>query len=126
MTSDDRAGAQQAPFATNALASPTEVSAGGWFRGARNAITGRPVLTRWLVGGPGAFVASILIIAVMPLWLPKGAAQIDHIVVPIVLFPLIWCLIFLYTCLEENLPRSVVIMVTLIVAHTMFVVSAFA
>ncbi|MEM9370057.1 MAG: hypothetical protein AAGA26_02750 [Pseudomonadota bacterium] len=123
---DHEAGATQAPIEAKSLPPPSEHSGGGSLKRVRSAIDSHPVLTRWLTGGPGAFIATILIMAVMPLWMPQGAAKIDHIVMPVVLFPLIWCLIFLYTCLEENLSRSVAVIVGLILVHTGFVASAFA
>lgn len=38
----------------------------------------------------GAFVAAVLVVAAATRWLPSGEAGIDHIVVPIVGFPLVW------------------------------------
>ncbi|MEM7138187.1 MAG: hypothetical protein AAF500_16525 [Myxococcota bacterium] len=37
-----------------------------------------------------AFVVSVLIVAGATRWLPEGRAGIDHIVVPIIVFPIIW------------------------------------
>lgn len=45
---------------------------------------------RWYLGGPGAFVLSVLLTAVLPLVMPAGAGGIDHIVMPVILFPLLW------------------------------------
>jgi len=36
------------------------------------------------------FVAAIIIVAGATRWLPTGAAEIDHIVIPAVVFPLVW------------------------------------
>lgn len=105
---------------------PAKVAPSGPASLARDAIIRRPLLVRWVVGGPGVLVATVLIMAVMPLWMPEGAAGIDHIVMPVVLFPLIWCLIFLYTCLEENLIRSVAVIAGMILVHTGLVAMAFA
>lgn len=68
-------------------------------------VTRRPLLSRWLLAGPGALVLSLLFVMAMPVWLPAGAAGVDHIVWPVVMAPLIWAMAFTYACLEENLPR---------------------
>lgn len=77
----------------------------------RAAILAHPVLARWLLAGPGAVCASVAFVTAMPLWLPEGVAGIDHLVWPIMLAPLIWAVFCTYTCLEENLVRSAVVIV---------------
>ena len=86
----------------------------------------RPVLTRWLLAGPGAVVAAILSMVTMPFWLPGGAAGIDHLVFPIVLFPVIWAIVFFYFCLTEELARAVGVLVFLVVAQAGLVALSFA
>lgn len=80
-----------------------------WNRAAeriRRAVSAYPVLTRWLLAGPGAVVAALLFTMSMPVWFPKGAAQVDHIGWPMILAPLVWGVLFTYACLEENLYRA--------------------
>lgn len=74
-----------------------------------DAVERHPLLTRWLLAGPGALVGACLIMAAMPVWLPAGAAGIDNIIYPIVLAPLIWTVAFLYAVLEPNLARGVAV-----------------
>lgn len=78
-------------------------------------VSAYPVLTRWLLAGPGALIASLLFVMSMPVWLPEGAAGVDHVVWPQVLAPLIWAIICTYACAEENLVRCVVMTTGLIV-----------
>ena len=66
----------------------------------------RPVTTRWLLAGPGALLAALATMSVMPLWLPRGAAGVTNLAFPIILAPLIWAVAFFYACLEENLVRA--------------------
>lgn len=73
-----------------------------------------PRTLRWILCGPGAFVAAATIMAVLPLWLPHGAAEIDHLVFPILMFPGIWAVVFFYACLERNLVRATSIIAALI------------
>lgn len=79
------------------------------------AVNARPLLTRWLLAGPGAVAAALLFVMAMPVWLPEGAAGVDHVVWPMVLAPLIWALICTYACVEENLARGVIFTVGVVV-----------
>lgn len=49
----------------------------------------RPVLDALAALG-GAFVIALFCVAGATKWLPVGAAGVDHVVVPIVFFPLLW------------------------------------
>ena len=62
--------------------------------------------SRGILAGPVAFITAAVVMAGGALWLPKGAASIDNIVLPIVLFPAIWAVVFFYTCLDKNLLRA--------------------
>ncbi|MEM8553495.1 MAG: hypothetical protein AAGF71_01580 [Pseudomonadota bacterium] len=83
----------------------------------RRIILARPKLVRWLLSGPATILATAVVMMGMTHWFPAGAAHVDNIVMPIILFPLIWAGIFFYTCIEENLPRNVVVVTGLIVGH---------
>lgn len=83
-------------------------------RRAATAVERRPRLARWLLAGPGALLGAILVMAAMPVWLPAGSAGVDNIVLPIVLAPLIWTVVFLYTVLEPSLPRGIAVILGLI------------
>ncbi len=72
---------------------------------------------RGLLAGPLSLMASGLLMAGAALYLPGGAAGIDNIVLPILLFPLIWCLLLLYALLDERLLRASAIIVALGGAH---------
>lgn len=95
-----------------AIAPPGEGGSGG--RKARFGklaawVEARPRLTRWLLAGPGALFGALLLMAGMPVWLPAGEAEVNHLVWPLVLTPLLWALVFLYTVLEEDLVRGVIV-----------------
>lgn len=95
-------------------------------RRAAAAIERRPVLTRWLLAGPGALAAALAIMSAMPIWLPAGAAGVDNIVYPLVLAPLIWAVAFHYTILEERLVRGVAVAVGVILSQGALVMLAVA
>lgn len=71
------------------------------------ASAGKPALwPRVVLAGPLAFVAAGLVMGGGALWLPEGAAGIDNLVLPIVLFPAIWALVFFYACLDRRIGRA--------------------
>ena len=74
------------------------------------AIRRRPVLTRWLLAGPGALLAALATLMAMPLWVPPGAAGVNDIAFPIILTPLLWAVPFFYAVLEENLVRGTLVL----------------
>lgn len=63
----------------------------------------KQTISRTVLAGPVVLLASIVVMAGAALWLPKGAAGINNIAVPLVLYPLIWCVLFFYTCLSQQL-----------------------
>ena len=65
-----------------------------------------PTLTRWLLAGPVSLLAALATMAAMPLWIPPGAAGVNHLAWPIILTPLLWAVPFFYACLEEDLVRG--------------------
>jgi hypothetical protein len=82
---------------------PVLGSTGAWIRS-------RPVLARWLLAGPGAILAALATMAAMPLWVPAGAAGVNHIALPIIFTPLLWAVPFFYAVLAENLVRAAVVL----------------
>lgn len=73
--------------------------------------------SRGLLAGPVAFIAAAVVMAGGALWVPKGAASIDNIVLPIVLFPAIWAALFFYTSLDRNLLRAWLVTLGLLVIN---------
>ena len=69
----------------------------------------RPWL-RGVLAGPLALVVAFLVMAGGALWLPEGDAQVNNLVLPVVLFPLLWTAFFLYACLDKKLARAYVVM----------------
>lgn len=65
-----------------------------------------PLFWRILLAGPLVFLAAIMVMAGAAVWLPPGTAQINNIVIPLVLFPAIWVALFFYACLDQRLKRA--------------------
>ena len=79
--------------------------------------TRRRAWQRGLLAGPVVFIAAVLVMCGGALWLPQGAAQIDNIVLPIVLFPLIWAALFFYALLDRKMWRAWAVIAVLMVGH---------
>lgn len=85
-------------------------------------------MRKWLrigFAGPGAVVIALVIMAGMALWLPGGAAGIDNLVLPLVLVPLIWAVLFFHACLDPKLRRIAAIAISLFAIHAGLVVHKF-
>lgn len=83
---------------------------------------------RWLrVGfaGPGAVIVALVVMAGMTLWLPRGAAGIDNLVLPLVLVPLIWAGLLFHACLDRKLIRVAIVAIALFVLHAGLVAHKF-
>ncbi|MBA4284935.1 MAG: hypothetical protein C0434_05325 [Xanthomonadaceae bacterium] len=63
------------------------------------------------------FATSALVMAGGALWLPEGPARIDNMVLPIVLFPVIWAALFFYLMLDRRLARAWLVAVLLFAGH---------
>jgi hypothetical protein len=93
--------------------------AAGWIRA-------RPTLVRGLLAGPGAILAGLATMAMMPLWLPAGAAGVNDVALPIVLTPLLWAVPFFYAVLARDLVPATVVLVAVTVVQTAVVVLSLA
>lgn len=61
---------------------------------------------RGLLAGPLALLAALLTMMGGALWLPEGSAGLDHLVLPVVFFPVLWAAWFLYAYLDPKLGRG--------------------
>jgi multidrug transporter EmrE-like cation transporter len=78
-----------------------------------NAVSATHCLRPWLRGvlaGPLALIVAFLVMAGGALWLPEGDAKVNNLVLPVVLFPLLWTAFFLYACLDMKLARAYAVM----------------
>lgn len=83
----------------------------------------RRALMRGVLAGPLGFVCAWLLMAGAALYLPGGAAGIDNIVFPILLFPLFWCALLLYGLLEPKLLRGYALVLLLGSSHGALIAS---
>ena len=80
---------------------------------------------RFWLSGPAAFLLAIFIILGTATWFPKGAAQINNIVLPMIFFPLIWAALFFYAYLARSVTRAGFIFAGLAVLHVALVSGQF-
>ena len=62
-------------------------------------------------------MVTVIVMAGMALWLPGGRAGIDNLVLPLVLAPLIWAVLFFHACLDRNIGRVALVALLLLVSH---------
>jgi hypothetical protein len=67
--------------------------------------------------GPLSLLAACLCMAGGSLWIPPGAAAVNNLALPIVLFPLLWTGLFLYACLDKRLGRAYAVIGILAIAN---------
>lgn len=81
--------------------------------------------SRIALAGPGAVLVSLTVMAGMALWLPGGGAGIDNIVLPLLLVPLIWAVLFFHACLDRRLLRVAIVAGGLFIVHAGLVANKF-
>jgi hypothetical protein len=85
--------------------------------------------TRWariILAGPLAFACSIAIMGGSLLWIPPGGGGVNHIVLPITLYPAIWTALFFYACFDRNLARGYLVVGGLLAAHAALIAMRWA
>ena len=80
-------------------------------------------VARVTLAGPVTVLLTALVFAGMPLWLPHGAAGIDHIILPPVLLPAVWGILFFYTVLDRSLARVAIVALVIGAANVTMLVS---
>jgi len=73
--------------------------------------------SRGVLAGPVVFACAALLMCGGALWVPGGAARIDNLVLPMVLFPAIWATLFFYACLDRRLDRAWAVVSALSLLH---------
>lgn len=83
------------------------------------------LILRWIMAGPLTLIASVVTMASMPLWLPGGAAGIDNLIIPLLLFPALWAGYFLYSLMEARPLRGLVVIAALIAVNAAVIYNRF-
>jgi hypothetical protein len=72
------------------------------------------VLGRALLAGPVTVASSVATLCAAGVWMPQGAARVDHVLLPLLLLPALWCCLFLHACLDRSLMRAYGVQVLLL------------
>jgi hypothetical protein len=62
-------------------------------------------IIRWVLGGPVTAIVAVIALMGMPIYIPAGVGNVDNLVIPLLLFPLIWAMLFFHAVLDSNLAR---------------------
>ena len=72
---------------------------------------------RFWLAGPVTFIIAVMVMLGMAIWYPKGAADVDNIILPLISFPLIWAVVFFYAYLDRSIKRSALTLSGLAIVH---------
>lgn len=72
---------------------------------------------RFWLAGPVAFLISIVVMLGMAVWYPEGRAKVDNIILPMIIFPMIWAATFFYAYLDRSLLRVSAVFLGLGLGH---------
>jgi hypothetical protein len=72
---------------------------------------------RFWLAGPLAFVVSVIVMLGMAVWFPPGIGMINNIIMPLVLFPLLWAVCFFYGYMSNKLKQVGMVFFAIFVAH---------
>jgi hypothetical protein len=71
----------------------------------------------WLTG-PATLFVSLLVMLGMAVWFPPGAGNVNNIMMPLVMFPLIWAVLFFYTYLTNNMRKAWWLLLALFIVNS--------
>ena len=74
--------------------------------------------SRFWLAGPIAFLVAVIVMLGMAIWFPPGVGMVDNIVMPLVLFPLLWAVCFFYAYMSANLKHVLIAFLVILIAHS--------
>ena len=84
------------------------------------------IAARVVLAGPVAVVVTLLVLAGMPLWMPAGAAGIDHLILPLLILPASWAALFFQALLDRRLARVALVALALASLNAVMLARHFA
>ena len=79
---------------------------------------------RTLLAGPAVCLTSLATLCGGALWIPEGAAAINHLALPLVLFPAILAALFFHACLDRSLIRVAAVQGSLLLVNALLILRA--
>lgn len=80
---------------------------------------------RFWLSGPATLLVSIMFMLAMAVWYPPGAGKVNNIMMPQVLFPLIWAILFFYTYLATDMRKAQIWLILLFVINSVILAFQF-
>lgn len=77
---------------------------------------------RWILAGPVAIVVALLTLMGMPLYLPPGVGNVDNLILPLVLLPVVWSALFFHAILDRSLARVAAVTASVAALNIGFIV----
>lgn len=62
-------------------------------------------IIRWVLAGPVAAIIAVIVLMGMPIYIPAGPGGVDNLVIPLLLLPIVWALLFFHAVLDSSLAR---------------------
>lgn len=62
-------------------------------------------IIRWMLAGPIAAIVAVIALMGMPIYIPAGPGGVDNLVIPLLLLPIIWAMLFFHAVLDSSLTR---------------------
>ncbi len=73
---------------------------------------------RFWLSGPSTLLVSLEIMLAMAVWFPAGIGNVNNIMMPLIMFPLIWSVLFFYTYLTPVMQRAWWLLLTLVAINS--------
>ncbi|MEL7042484.1 MAG: hypothetical protein AAGL90_13245 [Pseudomonadota bacterium] len=83
-------------------------------------------VSRWLLAGPVALIAAVLVMGGSTQFLPVGPAGIDNILFPILLFPGIWAIFFFIAVMFDHVWKAALLILGASAVHAYLLFTAFS
>lgn len=62
-------------------------------------------IIRWVLAGPIAAIIALIALMGMPIYMPAGPGGVDNLIIPLLLLPIIWAMLFFHAVLDSSLTR---------------------
>lgn len=78
-----------------------------------------------MLAGPIAAAIALVALTAMPIYIPAGPDGVDNLVIPLLLLPIVWAVLFFHAVLDGSLIRVALIGALLAAASVMLIAARF-
>lgn len=76
---------------------------------AKNETGGMRRVIRWVLAGPVAVIIAAIALMGMPIYIPAGPGGVDNLIIPLLMLPIVWAMLFFHAVLDSSLSRVAVV-----------------